>query len=127
MDPSPLVNDQVEAGARFLAEFQKYVPVKAAFWLKDSDEREWYLYVASDQITDDNFDVAYGEVGRIAGELRDPLFDVFQVKVLGADDPLAKAASEINGRYARPVATRFHDKMFGGLAVEEGFIYPSPM
>jgi hypothetical protein len=127
MDQGPLVSDQIEAGARFLGEFQKYVPVTVAFWLKESDEGEWYLYVASDQITDDNFDVAYGEVGRIAGQLRDPLFDPFQVKVLGADDPLAKAALDIKGRHPGPVATRFHGRVFGGLPVEEVYIYPSPI
>ena len=119
--------DQVDAGARFLGEFQKYLPVKAAFWLKESGEDEWNLHVASDQITDDNFDVAYGEVLRIAGQLRDPFFDPFQVKLIGADDPLAKAALEINRRYPGPVATRFHGKEFGGLPVEEVYIYPSPI
>jgi len=127
MDQGPLVIDQIDAGARFLAEFQKYVPIKTAFWLKDSDEGAWSLYVASDQITDDNFDVAYGEVLRIAGQLRDPLFDPFQVKLIGADDPLAKAALDSKRRYPGPVATRFHGKVFGGLPVEEMYVYPSPL
>jgi hypothetical protein len=127
MDQGPLVIDQIDAGARFLGEFQKYTPVLAAFWLKESDEGEWNLYVASDKITDDNFDVAYGEVIRISGELRDPLFDPFQVKLIGPDDPLAKAALDIHRRYPGRVATRFHSKVFGGLQVEEGYIYPSPI
>jgi hypothetical protein len=125
MDQGPLVIDKIDAGARFLGEFQKYMPVQAAFWLKESDEKEWWLYVASDKITDDNFDVVYGEVFRIAGELRDPLFDPFEVKLLGADDPLAKAALDIHRRFPARMATRFHGKMFGGLLVEEGYIYPS--
>ena len=127
MDQSPLVIDQFEAGARFLGEFQKYVPVNAAFWLKESEEGEWILYVASDRITDDNFDVAYGEVLRIAGQLGDPLFNPFQVKLIGADDPLAKAALDINRRYPAPIASRFQGKVFGGLPVEELYIYPSPI
>ena len=127
MDQNPLVIDQTDAGTRFLAEFQKYLPVRAAFWLKESGESGWSLYVASDHITDDNFDVAYGEVLRIAGEIRDPHFDPFQVKLIGLDDPLAKAALDIHRRYPGPVATRFHGKTFGGLPVEEVYIYPSPI
>jgi hypothetical protein len=127
MDQSPLVIDQFDAGAKFLGEFQKYVPVKAAFWLKESDEREWNLYVASDQITDDNFDVAYGEVLRIAERLRDPLFDPFQVRLIGGDDRLAEAALDLNRRYPGPVAVRLNGKVFGGLPVEEVYIYPSPI
>jgi hypothetical protein len=127
MDQGPLVIDQIDAGARFLGEFQKYTPVRVAFWLKESDEGEWSLYVASDQITDDNFDVAYGEVLRIAGELHDPFFDPFQVKLIGAGDPLAKAALDIHRRYPGRVATRFHGQVFGGLPAEEVYIYPSPI
>lgn len=127
MDQGPLVIDQFDSGAKFLREFQKYVPVKAAFWLKESTEDEWILYVASDQITDDNFDVAYGEVLRIAGQMHDPLFNPFHVQLIGGNDPLAKAALEINRRYPGPVATRFHGKVFGGLPVEEVYIYPSPI
>ena len=72
MDHEPLVKEQIDAGARFLREFDKYAPVRVAFWLKESDRQYWHLYVASDEITDDNFDLAYGEVIRIAGELRSP-------------------------------------------------------
>ena len=125
MDQGALVIDQIDAGARFLDEFKKYIPVTTAFWLKESDEGEWSLYIASDKITDDNFDVAYGEVLRIAGKLRDPLFDPFQVKLIGADDPLAAAALDITRRYPGPVATRFHGRVFGGLPVEEVYVYPS--
>lgn len=125
MDQGSLVVDPIDAGARFLAEFQKYMPIQAAFWLKENDGGEWSLYVASDQITDDNFDIAYGEVLRLAKVLRDPRFDPFQVKLISADDPLAKAALDIHQRYPGRIATRFHSIVFGGLLVEEVYIYPS--
>ena len=95
MDQGPLVSEQIEAGARFLREFQKYAPIQAAFWLKDSEEGAWYLYVASDQITDENFDMAYLEVARVAGRLQDPWFDPLRVKVLGTHKPVAKAALDL--------------------------------
>ena len=116
-----------QAGKRFLREFQNYIPIQSAFWLKEGDEGEWSLYVASDHVTDDNFDVHYGEVLRIAGQLRDPLFDPFQVKLIGADNPLAKAALDISRRFPSPVANRFRGRVFGGLPVEEVYVYPSPI
>jgi hypothetical protein len=48
----------IEAGARFLPEFQKYAPIAAAFWLKDSDTGNWHLWIGSTKITDRNFDRA---------------------------------------------------------------------
>ena len=95
MDPGPLVSHQIEAGARFLVEFERYVPIQAAFWFKDNEESTWWLYVASDQITDENFDLAYGEVVRIAGVLQDPWFDMFLVKVIGQDHRYAKVVAEL--------------------------------
>jgi hypothetical protein len=127
MDQDALVIEQIDAGARFLCEFQKYLPVQAAFWLKESDEGEWSLYVASDLITDDNFDVAYGEVLRIAGELHDPWFDPFQVKLIGIHDPLARAALDLQRRYPGRTPTRFPGTTFGGIGVEEVYVYPSPL
>jgi hypothetical protein len=53
--------DQIDAGARFFGEFRNYLPIQSAFWLKEREDGEWSLYVAYDQITDDNFDIAYGE------------------------------------------------------------------
>lgn len=127
MDQGPLVKEQIEAGARFLAEFHKYAPVQAAFWLKESDEGEWYLYVASDQITDDNFDIGYGEVARIFAVLKDPWFDPFQVKLIGMDDPLAKAAMDLIRRFPGRGHVRVHGETFGGVAVDGIYLYPSPI
>jgi hypothetical protein len=127
MDQGPLVMEQIDAGAAFLREFQKYVPVQVAFWLKDSDSGEWYLYATSDQITDDNFDVAYGEVARIAREIQEPWFDPFQVKVIGLEDSLAQAALEVKRRHGGRGPTRLHGQAFGGVTVDEVHVYPSPM
>ena len=126
MDHEPLVTEQIEAAAAFLREFDKYAPVRVAFWLKESDRQYWHLYVASDEITDDNFDLAYGEVIRIAGELRNPWFDPLRVKVLGADHPLAKAALDVQRRYPGRTPPRVRDTMFGGVLVDEVYIYLSP-
>jgi hypothetical protein len=127
MDKEPLVIEQKDAGRRFLTEFHKYYPVRVAFWLRESDATEWDLYVASDQITDDNFDVAYGEVVTAAGAVQDPSFDMFRVKLIGAEDPLAKAALEIQRGYPGPIATNFGGKMLGGVYVDGVYIYPSPL
>ena len=124
MDQGPLVSEQIDAASRFIAEFQKVIPLQAAFWLREGEEGEWYLYIASDQINDDNLDVSYGEVLRVAGQIKDPWFDPFQVKLISADDPLAKAALDIYKKYAGHIPTRFHGKNFGGVTVDELYLYP---
>ena len=127
MDQGPLVNEQIEAAASFLSEFQKSYPILAAFWLKESEEGWWWLYVASDQITDDNFDVAYSEVIRVAKVIQDPWFDTMQVKVIGKNDPLAKAAADLRARYPARKPVRLYNRSFGGVTIDEVYIYPTPL
>ncbi len=122
-----LVEPQIDAGARFLREFNKYAPVQVAFWLKDEEASQPWLYVASDQITDDNFDVGYEEVGRIADELRDPWFDLMRVKLIGADDPLAQDALALLRRYPVRTPTRFPGQRIGDIFAEEIYLYPTPV
>jgi hypothetical protein len=126
MDQGALVMPQLDAGARLVNEFDKYAPVRAAFWLKPRDEGEWYLYLASDQIDDSNFDVAYGEVLRLTGKTPTPWLDPLQVKVISADAPLAKAVLAILARYPGKVPTRYQGRELGGVPVEEVYIYPTP-
>lgn len=119
--------DEIDAGAELAREFDKYEPVKVAFWLKASDEVHRYLYIASERIGDSNSDLAYGEVLRLANKMQSLYLDPFRVKVISAEDPLAKAAVEINKRFPGRMATRFGGESFGGISVDDVYIYPSPL
>jgi hypothetical protein len=127
MDHGPLVMDEINAGAELVREFDRYEPVKVAFWLKASDEVHRYLYIASDRISDANSDQAYGEVLRLANHMQSLYLNPFRVKVISAEDPLAKAAVAINKRFPGRMATRFEGESFGGISVDDVYIYPSPL
>jgi hypothetical protein len=127
MDYEPLVTERIEAGARFLREFEKYAPVSAAFWLRQSERRFWHLYVASDKITDDNFDLSYGEVVRITRQLRDPWLESSRVKVINTDDPAAQEALARQRLYPGRALPRVYDTFFGNVMADEVYIYPLPL
>ncbi len=127
MDQGALVNEHIEAGANFLGQFQQSHPIQTAFWFKDSEERAWWLYVALDQTKDDNSGEAYGEVVRIGLAMHDPNFDLLQVKLIGEDHALAKAAAELRQRYPGRTPIRLQNRVFGGVSVEDVYIYPSPI
>lgn len=125
MDEGPLVRERIEAGLRFVHEFDKYAPVCVAFWLKKQDGWFWHLHIVSDQITDANFDLAYREVIRLADQMADPDFNWMRVTVLGVDEPLGKAALEAQQRYKGKALIHIHDSYFGGIATDgEIIIYP---
>lgn len=127
MDKSPLVTEQINAGERLIREFSKQTPVQAAFWLRERESGEWYFYLASDQINDSNFDLAYRKVLQIIPPNQSLWLDPFQVKVVGTDTPVAKAALAAMNNYPGIIPTRFPGRHFGNLSVDEVYIYPIPL
>lgn len=127
MDKKPLVTEQIDAGERLTQEFNKTIPVQAAFWLRERESDEWYLYLASGQINDAKSDLAYREVLRIVPPNQSLWIDPFQVKVVGTDAPVARAALDLMQKYPGQLPTRYHGRQFGDLSVDEVYIYPLPL
>jgi hypothetical protein len=126
MDQGSLVKERIDAGARFLREFARFTPVVVAFWLKDSENGRWAFYVASDRVAETNYDVAYGEIIRIAGAMKDPRFDPFQVRLLRMGDPMVKAA--LAAYEKRPPKIPFHIRgaNFGEIDAEDVYLVQGP-
>ena len=122
MDQGPLVKEQIDAGTRFLREFDKYAPVVVAFWLKDSEDGRWALYVASDRVDDANHDLAYREIIRIAGKIKDPNFDPFRVRLLRMSDPMVRAALAAYAGRPPKIPFSLRTASFGGASAEEAYL-----
>ena len=127
MDQDLLVAEQIEAGGEFLAEFQKTTDILAAFWLKIDEVSFWYLHVAADEFQGGNLDRGYGEVLRIAGEMRNPYLNPFRVKLIHTSNQLAKAAIDILQLYSGRHAFRTQSSIFGGMSIDEVYVYPLPV
>jgi hypothetical protein len=126
MDPGPLVKEQIDAGARFLTEFEKTVPVAAAFWLKGQDQDSWYLYVIPDRLEDDGRRGAEREVLRVILSMRDPNLGPLDVRLIKPSDPLARAALDYQRLYPGK-AVCLRDRVFGDRGIDEVYIYPAPV
>ncbi len=125
MGQASLVIEEADAGAELVRRLNNYAPVKAAFWVKESEEGRWYLYISSDQINDSNLGLVYGEVLRLADQMANPYLDPFEVKLIPSSDPLAQAAIGIQRLYPRNIATRMGGQNFGGIGVEGVYLYPA--
>lgn len=127
MDQGPLVTEQIDAGAELAREFDKRIPLQAAFWLKEAEDGQWYLYLASDQINDSNFHAAYGEVHRLLGPGPHLWLDPFQVKVAGTDHRIVKDVIALQQKYPAPLVRRLRTQLLGGVYVDEAYLYPIPV
>ncbi len=119
-----LVIEQIDAGTEFIRDFNDYVPVSVAFWVVSAESADVFLYIASDDINDRNFDVAYGEVLRRLRGKRSQWLDPFQIKLLNSSDPIAQDAIRIRDHYPAPLVTRYGGSSLGGTSIDGACIYP---
>lgn len=124
MDQESLAREQIDAGQKFLDAFGKRAPVKVAFWLKTSDDSDWYLFVALDGFKFEDMPRLYTEVFHASKEIEDPNFDQFQVRLVSAGTPLAQAALGVYRRYPTSIPTHLRGGSFGGMDAEGVYIYP---
>ncbi len=118
--------EQIEAANRFLREFEKSTRVVVAFWLKEGEDGPWNLYVASDQFDKGKLGTAYGEVLRIAKEMKDPCFHPFQVKLVGLSEPTVHAALEFYRTHPPKIPFRLGKWEFGDIDVDEAYLVQGP-
>jgi hypothetical protein len=126
MDQGALVTEQINAGASLIREFDRYAPLRTAFWLKGTEDGQWYLYLVSDRIDDSNFDAAYGEVLRLTGFRSTLWLDPFQVKVAGLDNPVAKSVLDVQSDFPATLGSRLRNLRLGDVNVDEVYIYALP-
>ena len=120
-----LVSETIDAGADFVRQFNDYRCVAVACWINPAESDNLFLYIASDEIDDSNFDVAYGEVNRRLMGKRSQWLDPFQIKLVSSADPIARDAIEYRDRYPEnKLATRYKGSSIGGMGIDSAYIYP---
>jgi hypothetical protein len=127
MDQGPLVKEEIEAGAQLAREFDRFAPVKVAFWLKEADDPYRYLHLASDRIDEIGLDMAYAEILRILAKIDSPDLDPFRIKVIGGDEPRALAALKFANSLPKARGMRLNYAWFGDRSSDDAYIYPLPL
>ena len=122
MDQEALVEEQIIAGREFLELFHQQHPVNAAVWMKPVDA-QWYLYVASPDITDETTRTIYGTVMQVEQSMTKP-FDPFRVRLIKGDDPLVRQVADLHRVYPRGVPSWHQPYLLGGRGIEGAYIYP---
>ena len=69
---------------------------------------------------------AYKKIHTELRKLPDLWIDTFDVRLIGATEPLAKDLIAYQSKHPKRVPVRFSGYRLGDLDVEEAFIYPPP-
>jgi hypothetical protein len=128
MAQAALVEMQIKEGQTLIERLtHEGVEVTAAAWVKESDSGDWYLYLATPLVSEDEGKrEAYRRVNAVIRKMEEEGFrmDPFAKKVIGPHDPIARdMAAHCQARPGGP-PTRFGGSRLGELEVEEAYIYP---
>jgi len=92
-------------------------------WTKSSEEGDWYLYIASQDVDTHGLGDAYRTVYTVIQA--NPAFgiDPFEVKLVGRQNLIAKDLLGIRGAGAATIATRTRRPKLGLMSVEDTYVY----
>jgi hypothetical protein len=124
MDQATLVEHQIDDVPKLIDQLKRDTfDVKAAFWLYTSEADQWFLYLVSDVVDQKGITQAYKAVYKAMKRLPNLWIDRFEVKLVGPDDPVAKAVIGFLSKQHAPLATRVRGTNLGDVYIENAYIY----
>jgi hypothetical protein len=120
----------IEDGSRIVEQLpQDGFEVTAAFWLKASEDDQWYFYVVSPVAERERLNDAYSRLFTLIRRMPQLLWiDPLEVRLIGPSHPMAKdvltICSHTPVRNSGPI--RWGGQVLGSVSVEGAYFYPLP-
>jgi hypothetical protein len=137
MGQDTLVSDELENGRKLVERLiEGGLDVRLAFWVKESDAGQWFLYLVSPVVDEKGPAAAYRALVPLMEQMPELGIDPSSVKLVGMNDSAAAKAWEVirpriphspfavHGAKPYPGMTRFGGETFAGMNVEGVYIYP---
>jgi hypothetical protein len=127
MDTITLVNEQIEEGQMLLDRLSgEAIPVRGACWVKPVEVDRWSLYLTTPLVDEQGATAAYREVYRVLRSLPDARITDSDVTLIGTKHAVAKDLLGVLRRYSDRLPRLLKEGTFGGMSVEEVYVYPPP-
>ncbi|HWE37321.1 MAG TPA: hypothetical protein VG406_12205 [Isosphaeraceae bacterium] len=131
MDTTVLVDEQIdriEAGRELLRRLgASGFDVAAAGWVKESESGRWYLYIVSPVVDECGPLAAYRRVDEGLSAGRDGGISLTDIKLVGNEESIAKDLIKYRSSHSWAYPLQCWPGVLGPTAVEELFLYPSPL
>jgi hypothetical protein len=129
MDQGPLVERQINDGLCLAQELARDdFDVTAAFWLKEGEDGQWFLYIASRDVDEKGPIAAYGIMAQTLRRKPDLGIGPFDVKLIEASSPITQDVLRIR-RPTPGIPSHFYGSYLGKHLTDEAYIYgpvPAP-
>jgi hypothetical protein len=130
MDTDTLVEDLIDDGGKLVKELLRQgFEVTAAFWLKASEDDQWYFYVVSPVVDTEGLAQAYRRLHAVARAMPRPFgIDPLGIKLIAPANPMAQDILAIHQRAPGPRAypIRWSGKRLGNVSIDGAYLYPPP-
>ena len=125
MDTVALVENKFDDGQSLVEQFvADGNSVTVAFWIKTTEEGQWFLCIATESVGRDGPGAAYQAVYTSLRKLPHLWFGMSKLKLFGLDNLITKSVLELLTRHPGPLPDHFGPQTLGNLSVEEVYVYP---
>ncbi|SIO62656.1 hypothetical protein SAMN05444166_7111 [Singulisphaera sp. GP187] len=125
MDSNALVEFQIDAGQRLIRQLvQDEFEVRAAFWVKTTEEGLWFLYISTPLIEQRGLAEAYRGLQASLQRLQGIPLSLSDIKLIGGTNPITRDVLSILSRHPSRLALRYGGKQLGSMTIEEAYVYP---
>ena len=133
MDQEVLVGELIDDGKRLLERLAaEGVPVTAAFWVKESENGRWYLYIATPLVSEDGDTLeAYRRINAVFRQMPELFWSGrLQIRAVSPSSPVGEAVVYWQKHYPGKGPFYYPGYRLGDVSVEGAYIYrpiPTPV
>ncbi len=125
MDTISLVDGRIDDGRRLIEILpQRDIDVTAAAWVLTSEDGNWFLYIATEEVDKSGQAAAYAKVYNVLRSMAGACISTSDVKLIGKKNPITKDILAFRSHLTDDALARYRDRLLGGIGVEEVYIYP---
>src|SRR5271157_2002288 len=124
MDQATLVEHQIDDVSKLIDALKlDNFGVSAVFWLYTSEADQWFLYLVSDVVDQKGITEAYRLVYKAMRRLTNLWINRFEVKLVGPEEPVAKAIIDFVSEQQIPLPTWIRGTKLGDVYIERAYTY----
>jgi hypothetical protein len=128
MDTSTLVMEQIDDGRRLLSRLtDEGIAVRAACWVKPTEEDRWTLYIATPLVEAKGPIGAYRDVYGVLRSLDEAHLTASDIKLVGEHTAVAQEMIDLLQHDLWRRLTRPRCAMLGGVSVDDLYVYPATL
>jgi hypothetical protein len=120
-----LVERRIDDGRKLIELLtQKDIDVVAAAWVLTSEDGNWFLYVATEEVDKSGQATAYAKVYNVLRSMADTCISTSDVKLVGKKNSITNDILSFQRQLTDIPFAQYRDRLLGNIGVEEVYVYP---